>query len=412
MADYDAGREELIGREELKRRLKERTRETAARMEDPAFLAREKRRKADRARGLLTFAAIFMAFLLAAVMYLRNYTCTTWSLDRETGIRGLDRSVLEKAGKGEVLITRDAVFYLENGETVWTETIALEDPMVASRGTYFVLSDRGAYQFRVCDRTGVLSTVRLTRKIEGIDVSQSGVTACFTESEDASYVTYYDRYGSRIGVEVKTVLDRSGYPVDIAVSPDGQKLAAAYYSVRNGIGESRLVLYDFQNGSASKDYVVSVFEDFKATDTYLAECVFMDDTHLTAVGDNEILFLTLRKDDVKAVRAEAPENVRSVFFTEDLFGMVLETAGGTEVRTYDGSGKEKGVFEGPPDYGKLIAGDKTLLFLSGADVTLMNVSGRVRYEGTLVDPPLSAVLLRGRGILLNTGTALQKITVK
>lgn len=400
-------------RELLREELIRRSEESFMRANDPAYLDRERYRIRGRIRTVFTCIAVVMAFVSAALLYFCNYTYTTYSVDSTWKQNALGATSLYAFCEGSLLLGTDSVSYQRDGNTEWTSALRTGSFTLVTEGGYFALYDRNGYQVHIGDRSGILSTVKVSRKILGADISASGVLAVYTESTDAAYISYFDRYGNRLSVEVKTVLDASGYPMHIAVSPDGQKLAVVYYSIANGIGESRLVLYDFQSGRASASYVVFTKEDYQERDTLLVDCDFLDDRHLVAVGSREATFVTYDKPDacsVETVTFDAP--VRSVSFTSSGFLTVQEKESGTTCVVYSGSGKVSTEFRAPSAYSAVITDERYILFLNKEQVTLYNLSGRQRYSGSLVSQPLAMAASGTSSFIVNTGTELEIITYK
>ena len=400
-------------RELLREELIRRSEESFMRANDPAYLDRERYRIRGRIRTVFTCIAVCMAFVSAALLYFCNYTYRTYSVDSSWKQSALSATSLYAFCEGSLLLGTDSVSYQKDGNTEWTSSLRTGSFTLVTEDGYFALYDRNGYQVHIGDRTGILSTVKVSRKILGADISASGVLAVYTESTDAAYISYFDRFGNRLSVEVKTVLDASGYPMHIAISPDGQKLAVVFYSIANGIGESRLVLYDFQSGRASSSYVVFTKEDYQERDTLLVDCDFLDDRHLVAVGDREATFLTYDKPDAydaETVMFDAP--VRSISFTDSGFLTVQEKEQGTTCVVYSGSGKISTEFRAPSDYTAVITDARYILFLYREQVYLYNLSGRHRYSGSLVSAPLSMAASGNRSFIVNTGTELEIITYK
>lgn len=400
-------------RELLREELIRRSEESFRRANDPAYLDRERYRIRGRIRTVFTCIAVFMAFVSAVLLYFCNYTYKTYSVDSTWKQNALGSTTLYAFSEGSLLLGSDSVSYQKNGNTEWTSALRTGSFTLATEENYFALYDRNGYQVHIGNSSGILSTVKVSRKILGADISASGVLAVYTESTDAAYISYFDRYGNRLSVEVKTVLDASGYPMHIAISPDGQKLAVVYYSIANGIGESRLVLYDFQSGRASSSYVVYTKDDYEERDTLLVDCDFLDDRHLVAVGDKEATFLTYDKPDAhseETVSFSAP--VRSVSFTDSGFLTVQEKEKGTTCVVYGGNGKISTEFPAPSEYTAVITDDRYILFLNKEQVYLYNLSGRHRYTGALVSAPLSMAASGSRSFIVNTGTELEIITYK
>ncbi len=415
MADYEEEfPEEDRSRAAARRRIAERTREAGVNMGDPAFLEREKLRRRDRRLDALIGFTLVLVFLLFALFYFRNYSYTTYSLDAESSMGALPQTVVRELQHGNVIIGGDTITYMERGKVIWTTSVELKQPMISVSGDFFSVCDTGGYQIYVCDTTGILCTLKVSRVIYGMDISESGVVAVVTESDDAAYISWFDRYGSRIPVEVKAVLSATGIPVHISISPDSQKLMVLYYSTANGIGESHMVLYDFEKGREDDSYIIKDDRSFYDTATYLVDGKFLDNSHFCAVGTNLVKFYSYdqKKAEVteKTIEYDAP--VRSVLFTPDSMCLVQRGEEGSYVRVLNAKGDEKVRFAVPEEYRLAIANRESLAFLNGPDLTLFNLSGRKRYEGTLADTPVSFAFSGKRSLLFNTGSMIEEITLK
>ena len=409
MADIDR-----IEREDVRARIIKRTREERLRHESPVWLQRERENRFNKAKDILMIVGLVLIFSLAALFYLRNYTCSTYVKDHELKFGNLKKTEVKAFGSGVVLFGQDALSYVENGTVVWTRNMAFEDPIFVKKGNFFAVCDRNAYEFYICDTTGVLSSAKVSRKIRGMDIASSGVTAVFTQNNEAAYISYFDRFGNRLSVELKSLFTATGFPVHISLSPDGQKLCVLYYSLQNGIGESRMVLYDFQNGKQSDSYQALVLDDFYDSGTLLMDSAFFDNTHFAVLGDQEIRFVTysyISKSEASTVKVALSENARSALFSQSHLLITEETDDGCTAYVYDTSGKIYSTFEVPPGYDALKMTDEHVIFIKGKDVVYYNLSGRKRYEGSFVSAPVSLDLCRN-SVIMNDGEELSRITFK
>ncbi len=393
--------------------LREQTRKVEEVRNSSVTKMREKERRRDRLRAFLVIAALVASFAAAGLLYYHNYRFTTYSVDQELSLGAIGRTKLYAFRDGSVVLGGDTVLYVENEKILWSALINVENPIYAAKGNYFAIANRGGYELYICDAGGMLSTIRVSRKIRCLDISSAGVVAVSTESSDSSYVSYFDRFGTKISVEVKTVLDVSGYPMHLSISPDGQKLLVVYYCMQNGIGESRIAVYDFQNGKQDKSYVVASFEDFYNTDTYLVESRFFDDRHAVVVGDNELVFLSdFTKGNVVRTTVKLTDPIRSVVFTDTFLLLVQDEMDHAECRIYDMNGEVMSSFVCPDVYDNVVASADYVLFTDKADIRLYNVSGVERYEGSLTFAPQAAAFQNRKSLFFSTGSKFQKITLK
>lgn len=405
--------EQFVSRYEQKDHIRRATLQNNRMMEDPAYQNRmwEKQKRKIR-RNLLWCAAILLAVLFLVFM-LMNRPYSTYDISEETAFPASANMRIYEYAKGNLLISLDSVTYVKSGKVVYTEQIAVKKPRTVIRGDFFALYDEDGYQIQIYDAKGSLSTVKLSRQIRAMDISETGVIAVFTESGDAAYVSYFDRYGTRISVELRTYLDTSGYPMNLAVSNDAQKLLIPYYSTQNGIGESKLVLYDFEDGKEEDAYIVSTFDEFYETNTMLYDCRFLDDSHMVAVGDNGFFFYRYAMGRIsEASKVYFTDSVKSVFYAGDKIGVILEKDNieTSDCYLYDCSGKCYSRFSVSSHYSQIVASDTGVLFINEKNVNLYNLSGKHRYEGTLNFTPSFAAFSNSHTVYVSGGSYVSKIT--
>ncbi len=414
MASYeDEFEQEELSREDARRRLVRQTRQSGVNS-DPAFLEREKLKRRDRTRDAFVLFTLILVFFLFALFYFRSYGYAAYSLDTESTFGALSGTQVRELQHGNVIIGGDTITYMEKGTVIWTTSVDVKKPVIAVKGDFFSVYDTGGYQVYVCDTTGILCTLKLSRVIYGMDISESGVVAVVTESDDSAYISWFDRYGSRLPVEVKAVLGATGIPVHIAISPDSQKLMALYYSTQNGIGESRMVLYDFEKGRDEESYIIENDPSFYDSGTYLIDGKFLDNEHFVAVGTNLARFYSYdqKQAEVTETTMEYELPVRSVLFNNNRMILVETESDDNFCRVLDGNGEELTRFRIPAEYKLAAVNDESAAFLNASHLSVYNISGRKRYEGTLVDSPVSFAFSGKRSLLFNTGSLIEEITLK
>ncbi|MBP5255266.1 MAG: hypothetical protein J6Z23_07810 [Lachnospiraceae bacterium] len=362
---------------------------------------------------VIAFIALAAALVCAGLYFYHNYEYTTYTLDYDEPAGGMSSGQVYAFSAGCLVIGADSVTYFVRGTQMWSTPLSLSSPVIAIEGDFFSMYDSGGYQVYIFGTSGLISTVRVSRRIYGMDISASGVTAVFTESSESAYISYFDRFGSKIAVEVKTVLSSNGYPVDLSVSPNGQRLAVISYSTANGIGESRLVLYDFGKGRESNGYVIGRFTDYYDTDTFLLSCDFKDDDHLVAVGDNMLSFFTIpSRGDPERTMLPLRENLRSVLSMDGRPVLITEEEGKFICTLYEMTGEVYNSFELPGKYTVITAKNGRVMVADRNEIWLYNASGRLRYHGILVDAPAGVAFSGKDSLLFSTGTRIEHITFR
>ena len=134
-------------------------------------------------------------------------------------------------GDNVLKYTPDGVSYINSkGEVVWTAGEDFKVPIASACGNYAVVADKGGNLVAVYGVEGAVSSVKMPYTVCDVGVAKQGAFAAILESDETNYIQMYDKTGNII-YEIRTSIDKSGYPMDIAVSNDGQKLFTSYFKM-------------------------------------------------------------------------------------------------------------------------------------------------------------------------------------
>lgn len=284
-------------------------------------------------------AAAVIVFLLLAFgwFYLtnRHYDGFTvlWEKDTQTqserteSFRGYERFA-----KGVIRYSKDGASYVDgDGKTIWERSYQMQNPIAAVNGNYAVVADQGAqslYIFSASANTGVATTVL---PISRVAISQGGVVYAILKDDGADYITAFKPDGSGIDLSIKSIITGDGYPIDIAVSPDGTELLTSYVSIENSQVVPKVIFRNFDEVGKTADArrVVGGF-----TEPFVGHLVgrvhFSSNEYSQAFYDGGIAFFSTKvltsPELLENVTFE--EEVNSVAYSEKYAAVVLNTNGG------------------------------------------------------------------------------------
>ena len=104
--------------------------------------------------------------------------------------------------------------------TLWSETYQMQNPVADVNGTRAVIADKDGTTLEIYDKSGKTGSVTTSYSIIKARVSKSGLVAAILDGGDDTWIDFYSTDGSLIA-ENQTKIDDPGYPLDIAVSDDG-----------------------------------------------------------------------------------------------------------------------------------------------------------------------------------------------
>lgn len=283
--------------------------------------------------------------------------------------------------------TPDGVSYINaKGETVWTTGINMKVPVAVASGDYAVVADMNGNTVCVFNTEGEVSSQTMQYPICDVDVGDQGVFAVVLESEKTNYVNLYTRKGE-IVYEIQTSIDKNGYPLDISISDNGEKLFTSYMRVGNMVMENALAAYNFgevgQNSNA--DRLVGSY-DF--SDQVFSKVQFVDNDTVVAFGTKTIEIYTMKEKPMLKKRIAFEQEIRSVFYGEDYIGVIQKNTNADmdnlyTIRAYNLRGNEMFSKSISFDYDNIFAGKDEIVVTGGNDCAIFRKNGSVKFDGKL-----------------------------
>lgn len=283
--------------------------------------------------------------------------------------------------------TTDGVSYINaKGETVWTTGINMKVPVAVASGDYAVVADMNGNTVCVFNTEGEVSSQTMQYPICDVDVGDQGVFAVVLESEKTNYVNLYTRKGE-IVYEIQTSIDKNGYPLDISISDNGEKLFTSYMRVGDMVMENALAAYNFgevgQNSNA--DRLVGSY-DF--SDQVFSKVQFVDNDTVVAFGTKTIEIYTMKEKPMLKKRIAFEQEIRSVFYGEDYIGVIQKNTNADmdnlyTIRAYNLRGNEMFSKSISFDYDNIFAGKDEIIVTGGNDCAIFRKNGSVRFDGKL-----------------------------
>ena len=241
--------------------------------------------------------------------------------------------------------TPDGVSYIDaNGNVVWTAGVNMKMPMAVTSGSYAAVADMSGNEVYIFSEEGQVSSLTMPYTICDVDIANQGAFAVVLESEKTNYVNLYDKNGDSI-YEMQTTIGKSGYPLDITISNDGQKLFTSYINVSSGTAQNNLAAYNLgdvgQNANADR-----MVGGYKLDGQVVPKVQFISNDTVAAFGTNSIKIYSMKEKPNEKAEIEFEGEIRSIFYNEDYIGFVQEEKSedgesSYVMRVYDTKGNKK-----------------------------------------------------------------------
>jgi hypothetical protein len=279
--------------------------------------------------------------------------------------------------------TPDGVSYINaNGDTVWTAGCDMKVPIAETNGNYAVVADKGGNTVREFNTEGAVSEVTMPYTICDIDVGSQGAFTVILESDETNYINMYSSTGEQI-YTMQTSIDKSGYPVDMSISDDGQKLVTSYFFMEGVDTKMNLAAYNFgevgQNSNADRIVGGYVFED-----ELIPKVEFISNDVVAAFSDSHIYIYAMKEKPSKQAEITYDNEIQSIFYSEKFVGTVEKNSdaeGETYLmKVYDLRGNQEFTYPFSLEYDNIYATQDEIIITGGAECLIVSAKGKTKFS--------------------------------
>lgn len=343
--------------------------------------AKRQKRKRWKKTGIIAGSILAVSIGIYLLINLQTYTSVR-TVDTYP-VSGAASNEYKQFADGVLKYSRDGISYLDQkGSEVWNQPYQIQNPVVDVNETSGAVADKGGNAILVFNEEGLRGEIETDLPIERISVSEQGIVSVILIDEGSSQILCYDAAGN-ILVEHKTSVNGTGYPMDAALSPDGEILQVLYLYTQDGTITSRVAYYNFgQEGESETDHQVTE-QEYK--DVVMADGFFMNQSVSAAVGDNMLTIFRGKSVPEEAVKVEIDKEIKSVFHNQEYIGMILKNEGkeGYELRLYNDRGQMAMSEDFSGDYSNVkICGSQVIMY-DGKNCSIFTRGGIQKFEGEM-----------------------------
>ncbi len=286
------------------------------------------------------------------------------------------------------------------GLRIWNVSYDMSSPIAAVSGNYATIGDLNGRALYMMDGSGTVYKTEMPYDIEEVECSEVGVSAVRMNDGANDYIQLVNLQGEVL-VEIKTLEEKDGFPVDIALSSDGKKLVTSYLVLDKDEAGGWITFYNF--GSVGKNYANNVTGVFKYKKVvpkleFLNSsglCAYVDDgIKLFSVPETPTLNSEITFDDYIMCASSSNGKVL-VMQSAPEAGLVSKT------KAYDTKGKL--LFEKASSdelKGAMFSGNDILFFNEFA-CQILAKDGTVRYNGNFSEHNIDRLIpVNGKDKLL------------
>ena len=208
-----------------------------------------------------------------------------------------------------------------DGRVRWSITYEMDQPIVSISDKVAAIADYGGRTIYVMDKKKQLCTITTSLPIHKVSASDSGEVAAVLDDKNATWIRLYSDKGKEIAYFTRSV-EENGYPMDVAVSPDGKKVCISSLKLKDSSAVSTLSFYDFGKAGQKYDqYMVGSFEYENEVFPYVH---FIGNGACCAASDSRlVVFDTGGTEPKNSINNMLTENLQGVFKSGDRIVLVF-----------------------------------------------------------------------------------------
>jgi hypothetical protein len=269
----------------------------------------------------------------------------------------------------------------KDGKQIWNGSYEMDKPIADTCGQYAVIADQGGKSVEIFDNKGGAGRITTVYDIIKVRIASQGVVAVLMESGNTNYITLYDKDGTVL-VDQATDMLKDGYPIDIALSVDGQKLITDYLSIKEGKEVSILTFYNY--GEVGQNWSDGIMGAYTFDGTVIPRVAFNNNDTVCAYKDNGLMIFEYQELPKVILEQNFEEKISSVLYNKKNAGVVLEEGdgGSRKLVLYDLLGKKSLEKRIDFNFSHIEMTEEEIIMNDNMSCIIMKPDGRVKFKYT------------------------------
>lgn len=310
---------------------------------EPNVEEMEQKIRRHRKRIAISTAAIVVVIavlIMAAGIYFELKEYQNYAVSSEVEW-GKSASAKYESFAGRILrYNNDGVFYTDMSDNlIWNQAYEMQNPSVDICETYAAIADLQGNQIYIMNTAGVQGSIKTGKPIEAVRIANQGTIAVLTQADGTSYLELYNKSGESLASGEIHVAN-SGYPLDISLSNDANKLAVSILDISKGKANTTITFYNF--GAAGQNEIDNMVGSYAYEDAIIPEIKFISNDRMIAFGDHKVILFEGKQSPEETNVLNIKNQVKSIFYEENYFGLVYskeDSKNSHKMEIYDMNGK-------------------------------------------------------------------------
>lgn len=364
----------------------------------------------------LTIFLIMLALIVCGVLY---FLYETRSYSDFQVLESTERQ--DSAGtsflefKGNILkYGNDGIFYIDaRNQLIWNQTYEMQSPQVDTCGDYVAVADQKGKKIYIMNVSGPCGEIDTNRPIRQVHVANQGMVAVLMEEDGIGYIQLYDKKGGFLA-EGEMHAKNSGYPLDIAISDDGKKMAAVMLDINEGAVRTTVAFFNF--GSVGQNEIDNIVSSYPYSDTMITKVEFLTNDIAVALGDNRLVFYEGKQKPVMKKEISIDREIRSVFYNDNYIGLVFDADNEETpfcMEVYDIRGSKVRSIDFAMEYDEIgfLVNDE-ICIRNNLECSIYTLRGTKRFHYNFEKDICKVIHTRGRQYLFLMSGATERVKLK
>lgn len=210
-----------------------------------------------------------------------------------------------------------------NHDIVWNQSFEMTTPKVEICGEYLVVYDAAGTKLFILTKSGLVKGLEMNSPIQTVCIANQGTVAVLMKENQESQVKLFDKKGKELA-NGKFYGDKGGFPVDIALSHDGTKLAVDLVDVSKGNVNTTISFYNF--GSVGQSEIDNNVGTYTFEGVLVPEIDYISNSRMIGVGTGKVLVFDGSQKPELSKEIYIEEEILSIFHNEKYIGVVYDNA--------------------------------------------------------------------------------------
>lgn len=274
-----------------------------------------------------------------------------------------------------------------DGDVLWNQTYEMQAPIVRTCRKMIAAGDYNGHIIYVASTDGPMGTIDTNLPIRSFCVASQGVVAAVLDDQDIAWIYLYDAQGNTLA-SFKTTMGDSGYPLTVAISPNGELVGVSFLYAKEGKIRTSVAFYNF--GSVGQNVIDNYVSGYDYTGVVAPFLQFLSDDAVCAVGDDRVMFYA--GSQIPTSQAEhltGGEEIAGVYYGSEHAALLFHNStseGAYRLQVYAKNGDEKVKIFFDQDYDDiLLLSDRIVIY--GADSWIIyDMKGDQKFAGAFETP--------------------------